>query len=128
MDGQMTIDDFLCEEKPFSWDSGINRIYDELNQLAERFNLATRKAKWSVWEHVPQYGYRMSYCFVVGKSMENQKDFIDALNRICEEAKKRKIELSPMWGAVWWDNDGIGELTVFSTFLDSRKNRRNEDV
>lgn len=128
MMGQMTIDDFLCEEKPFSWDADINYIYDKLNQLAKRFNLSTRKAEWSVWEHVPQYGYRMSYHFVVGKSMENQKDFIDALNQICKEAKKRKIELSPMWGAVWWDNDGVGKLTVFSTFLDGRKKRRNEDV
>lgn len=123
--GQMTIDDFLCEDEPFSWDSDINEIHEKLNQLAKRYNLKTREAEWSVWDHVPQYGYRMSFDFIVGKSMENQKDFIGELNEICEFAKEKNIELTPMWGAVWWDKNGTGNLTVCSTFLDKERRKRN---
>lgn len=126
MIGQMTIDDFLCENEPFSWDADINKIYEKMNQLAKRYNLKTREAEWSVWDHVPQYGYRMSFTFIVGKCMEQQEDFVEDLNAVCNYAKDKNIELCPMWGAVWWNKNGTGDLTVYSTFLDKERKRRME--
>ena len=55
----------------------------------------------------------------------NDKQFIDKINKIVQYAENKKIELSPMWGAVYFfEESQIARLKFFSTFMDGKRRKK----
>jgi hypothetical protein len=117
-EGQMSILDFLePTEHKFCFDDDINQIVNMLDDICLSNNIITNiKKEWEVWEHVPQYGYRLSYNF--DASEEPSIKFYQKLSEIIEFAKKHKIELSP-YEHDFSEKDWM--FNIYSTFLDERK-------
>lgn len=95
-DGQMSLFDFMDSpnETEFCWDKDINEIHRQILELADKHNLTTRDAEWEIWNHVPQFGYRMTILLNVYKE-DLTDELYDDLNKIVEFAKKRQIDLTP---------------------------------
>lgn len=132
LDGQLTIFDYIKtlsgekEKEKFSWDDDINDIYENIVKLTEKFNIPIKNAEWSIWGHVPQYGYRMSLTIELCKERQNEIiEFLTQLNEIVEYADKREIELSPMQ-PVFIGSDRNGWMHIFSTFNDKKRRNRKE--
>lgn len=122
--GQLSIFDILNPtplKQTFSWDDDINIIHESIINLAEKFNLRTSGSKWEVWNHVPQFGFRMSVSLHM---MQEQlvDEFWDELNEIVNYAKQKKIELSPM-APTFIRNDEEGWMHIFSMFLDRERQK-----
>ena len=126
-EGQMTIFDFL---RPGfrCWDEDINYLEERLTEITDRYGYENGKTEFSIWDHVPNYGYRLSHTIKIHKGNPKEREFIDEIEDLIEEARKRDIELSPMWnGLFFYDGSNTANLYCFSTFLDSRKKRKKEN-
>lgn len=125
--GQISIFDILepNREKPFSWDSDINEIHKQLKQFTERHGLEIEREAWSVWDHVPQFGFRMSIGIQITRQIVEKDAFWDELNEIVQQAKVRKVELSP-FQPFFFGGSNTTTMSVFTTFMDNeRRKRRN---
>lgn len=98
----------------FSWDTDINVIHNRLVQLVEKHGLSISDDEWSIWSHVPQYGYRMAMAVESDKFTE---EFLAELGEIVEYAKTKKIEISPM-------DAYLGTMHIYSTFEDKERRKR----
>lgn len=119
MKGQMNLFDFL-HESPFCWDDDINEIYTLLLQLVDVFQMKVGKADWKIWDHVPQFGYRMTFDIILKKEQYTET-FLKELDRIVSFAKKREIELSPF--APHFFGAETGHMHIFSTFEDKKRQK-----
>jgi|GEM_PF-6526644 len=119
MDGQMTIFDFI-ETEEFCPDKDINELVSDLKDLCRIHQLRYDKPKYSVWKHVPRLGYRLWFTIQV----KRDTDIYEDMNALIEKYDKRGIELSAMWGAVWFlsENNEEASLYVSTMFKDKRKN------
>ena len=117
---QLNIFSFLdIQHEQFCWDNDINNIYDRLTALVSKHNLTCDKAKWEIWEHVPQYGYRMT--FTIQHTYQTYTDdFITELSEIVDFAKSRNVELSPHEPHFFGD---IGYMYIYSTFMDKKRRK-----
>lgn len=124
---QISIFDFLDTDKPksFSWDDDINEILEKLKQFANTYNLEISKQEWKIWEHVPQFGYRMSVGLEVTRSIVERDDFWDGINAIIDYAKSLKIELSP-FQPYFFGGQSTTTMSIFTTFLDAERRKRKE--
>lgn len=129
--GQMNIFDYLSEvsapsvsKKDFSWDADINDIHKMLTTLTEDFGL-TAKSEWSIWGHVPRYGYRMSFSIDLTEEDYNNDNFLERLDGIVDYAKTKDIELSP-FAPVFLRKGECGFMHIFSMFLDRKRQLRKD--
>lgn len=118
------------------WDSDINRYRQRLIEFAERWNMRW-ESEWSIWEHYPQGGFRMSF-YLYFKRLEREAEttMTDELSALCESAKADKIKLTPQWGANrylyhnalrnGWDTKPYEQfsISVYSEFLDKARLKR----
>ena len=127
MFGQISIFDSLEPEREnlFSWDRDINNILEKLKQLAEIHNLKIVKQEWKVWEHVPQFGFRMSVRMEATRGVVENDDFWNGLNAIIEYAKTLRIELSP-FQPYFFGGKNTTTMSIFTTFLDAERRNRKE--
>lgn len=118
MTGQMSIFDYI-ESPQFSFDNDINTIVEMLDQIVEKNNLKAEK-EWTVWQHVPNFGYRLaydiSYHVLTG-------EFIMELNEIIKYARKKKIELSVYYNDELIADDGYRHMDIYSTFIDKKRRK-----
>ena len=129
LEGQMNIFDFLkpVEEKPsFSWDKDINNIHEKIRDLAEKLNIPMRRAEWDVWNHVPQFGYRMSITLDLTRSDVEKGELWIALDEIVDYGKQRNIEISPM-SPIFLGNNKNGWMHIFSTFMDKERRKKRKE-
>lgn len=118
---QLSIFDFIGDNK-FCFDDDINYIVDRLDQIVSDNDCRIGKKLFSIWDHVPKYGYRLSYIIRVPKDIPTH--LYDDLEILISEAKDRQVELSPMFGACWtFDGRDYGDLYCFSTFMDKKRRR-----
>lgn len=123
VEGQMSIFDFVqnsTKNEDFSWDDDINSIYKMITTLASEYNIPVSKAEWSIWGHVPQFGYRMSITLDVEKSQLTD-DLWQRLKSIIEYAESKRIEISPMTPVFLGSEKGW--MHIFSTFLDRERQK-----
>lgn len=130
LEGQMNIFDFLkpVEITPcFSWDKDINVIHEKICNMAEKFNIPMKKAEWDVWNHVPQFGYRMSITLDLKHSDVENEELWNEMDDIVAYGKQQNVEISPMT-PIFLGNDRDGWMHIFSTFMDKerRKVKRKE--
>ena len=126
LEGQMNIFDFLkpveTTKPSFSWDKDINIIHEKICNLAEKFNIPVKRAEWDVWNHVPQFGYRMSITLDLKHSdIENGELWIE-LDDIVTYGKQKNIEVYPM-SPIFLGNDRDGWMHIFSTFMDKERRK-----
>ena len=130
-DGQMDIFDFLLpvadkssegETKAFCWDNDINEIHQRIVSLASKYGLNIAKSEFRIWDHVPQYGYRMTVDLRMKRT-----DMTEALNNDLAEiedfAKGRKVEISPTMPQ-FFRTDEFASMYIFSTFMDKERQKR----
>ena len=128
MDNQMTIFDFIQDEDPFCWDADINYIESELMRIGDKYGFKNKESDFRVWDHVPQYGFRLTHEFKIKKGVDKEREqsFINDMNRIVKEADQRGVKFDPMWGALWFrDDTGEGTLYCYTTFKDGRRKRKS---
>lgn len=54
---------------------------------------------------------------------------MEEMDALVKDAKKRGVELSPMWQAVWWlDDNEDATLYCYTLFLDNRRKIRKKEV
>ena len=125
MQGQMSLFDFIEPTiKEFSWDADINGIHAEIVDMASRMHIDVTKEAWEVWNHVPQYGYRMSLTLDVTKEHLTD-EFFNEMDKIIAEALKRNIEISfTMPYFIGERNRPLTSMYVYSTFLDKERKKR----
>lgn len=109
------------ETKDFSWDSDINEIHKMLTEFAKQHCLPIGKTEWEIWEHVPQYGYRMTFEIEFQKE-QCTDEILKELNKIVEFAKERSVELSPTQ-PYWYNGDETATMYIFSTFMDKKRQK-----
>ena len=105
----------------FSWDSDINEIYSKLTALASKYRLSIGKTEWAIWEHVPQYGYRMTFTISLRKEDMTDK-FLSDLSETVEFAKRKKVEISPAQ-PLFYKDDEKANMYIFSTFMDKERQK-----
>lgn len=125
-EGQMSIFDIL--QPGFRcWDEDINYIEKQLTAITKETGYENGKTDFRVWSHVPQYGFRLSHTIKIHKGNPKEREFLDRMDALVEEAKKRNVELSPMWGSLfWYGDDKTANLYCYSLFLDGRTKRKEE--
>ena len=131
-DGQLSIFDiFDCLDNSsnpdlFSWDDDINAIYKKLMEISKDYNIKVDKAEWSIWDHVPSYGFRMWFSYNVTRQDIRNKDFEEAILDVVSFAKEKKIELSPLYNATFFfSNSETASFPLSTTFMDDRRKRKN---
>ena len=121
-DGQMSLSDFMDSPKDmeFCWDKDINEIRSKLVDIADKHNIK-HTSEWDIWNHVPQFGYRMSFYLEISKSDYTQ-NLLDELNEVVEFAKDRKVELSIMNPFFFHSGDKT-TMSIYSTFNDKERRK-----
>lgn len=129
MQGQLDIFSFLdasVEESldpyAFCWDDDINEIHYKLINLAAKHRLSIRKTEWEIWEHVPHFGYRMSFAMDIYKKDYTER-FLKEMQEIVDFAKGRKVDLHPV-APIFFREDEKGNMLIFSTFEDKERKKR----
>ena len=124
---QLNIFSFLEEapQKAFSWDDDINEIHKRLLDLARKHELDVGKQERSIWEHAKEYGYRMSVGIRVTREIMEDERFLIERDNIVDFAKTKNIELSPMYGGVFfYRNENRATLSFYSNFMDKARRKR----
>lgn len=121
MEGQLSIFDWMpaaCnteENTNHYWDEDINCISIWINRWIEKVGAEKRKEQFSIWEHVPNLGYRLEIWTYLIKNA-TAKDWKD-LDDFCIETKKnRKIEVSTSLTPTG--------MMISTIFLDGRINKK----
>ena len=125
--GQMDLFDYIEPETTvFCWDNDINEILESLGEMAGAYGLELGKAEFRVWEHVPHLGYRL-WVDVRGTREElSRENFRNAIYTLVADAKRRNVELTPMWGACMFftkDENEKGRLSFTTMFMDKTRQR-----
>lgn len=112
-------------KQDFSWDNDINEIYDRLLKTSKKYRTPIGKAEWSIWSHVPHYGYRLWLDMEITREIMQNESFQDDIDEIVKFAESRKIELSVMWGACFFfENEETANLSFSTCFMDRERRKR----
>ena len=129
-DGQMNLFDYIEPEQgktSFCWDNDISEILNSLHNLASRYGLEFGKAEFKIWDHVPHLGYRLWVDIKGTRTELFNEDFRIDVAKVVADAKKRNVELTPMWGACMFfgrTENEKGRLSFTTMFIDKTRQRR----
>lgn len=127
-DGQMDLFDFIeSDHKVFCWDNDINEIVQAIEKIANTYNLELGKAEFRVWDHVPHLGYRLWVDIKGTRTELFNEDFRIDVAKVVADAKKRNVELTPMWEACMFfgrTENEKGRLSFTTMFIDKTRQRR----
>ena len=93
-----------------------------VHNFARSNNLKIAREEWKVWEHVPQFGFRMSIGLEVTREIVEEDDFWNGLDEIVKNAKIRKIELSP-FAPYFFNGSNTTIMSIFTTFMDNERRK-----
>ena len=120
--GQITLFDLMKEKEDPNgfrcWDEDINELVKKLDNICKKYGLSSEKPKFSIWNHVPKFGYRLTYTIKVKR---DSTGILDDLQEITDEYKLKKIDVSPMSAGFHWGEDQTASLYVFTTYEDARR-------
>ena len=121
---QLTEGDQKNIKDDYCWDDDINEIHSMLISLAEQYDLSVSIDEFTVWPHVPQYGYRLWLSMEVTKEILKNNDFQEEIQKITEFSKQRSVELSCMIGACFfYEGDSTAGLSFSTMFMDKKRQR-----
>ena len=129
-EGQMQLFDFIERtDKYFCWDDDINEIVERLKEIAGSYGLEVGKAEFTVWDHVPNLGFRVWFDMMVNRIELKQEGFHADVTELVKHAKSKNVELTPMWGAVMFftkDEEERARLHFTTMFMDKQRQHRKE--
>lgn len=112
------------EKEKYCFDDDINEIHEKLIEIANKCKISIGRDEFTIWSHVPQYGYRMDFEMKVAREDLRNDDFQKDIDDIAEIAKEKEVELSPMWGSIFFfKEDEIATLSIYSTFMDKKRQK-----
>lgn len=112
------------EKEKYCFDDDINEIHEKLIEIANKYRISICRDEFTIWSHVPQYGYRMALGMKVTREDLRNDDFQKDIDDIVEIAKEKEVELSPMWGAIFFfKEDKIATLSFYTTFMDKKRQK-----
>lgn len=111
-------------EARYCFDDDTNEIHRILIEIADKYGISIGRDEFAIWSHVPQYGYRMALGMKVTRENLGNENFQKDIDDIVEIAKEKEIELSAMWGAVFFfKEDETATLTFYTTFMDNKRRK-----
>ncbi len=112
------------EKKKYCFDDDINEIHGRLIDVADKYGISIERDEFTIWSHVPQYGYRMNLGMKVTREDLRNENFQKDIDNIVEFSKEKGVELSPMWGAIFYfKEDKTATLSFYTTFMDKKRQR-----
>ena len=121
---QLDIFSYLQPQDKFCFDDDINEIHDRLIEIANKYGILTGTDEFTIWSHVPQYGYRLWIDMEVTKENLQDNNFMQDIEKLVDFAKERNIELSCMIGAVFFfDGEKTASLPFSTTFVDKERRK-----
>lgn len=112
------------EKRKYCFDDDINEIHEKLIEIAGKYGISIGRDEFTIWSHVPQYGYRMDFGMKVAREDLRNDDFQKDIDDIVEIAKEKEVELSPMWGAIFFfKGEETATLSIYSTFMDNKRQK-----
>lgn len=102
----------------FCFDADINEIIKRLDDICSGWSVSKIEKDWSIWSHVPQYGYRLTYLICTDSATDA---FLSRIRDVRDYARTRNIDIdiSLMDGSLEHTR-----LYIHSTFLDKRQRIR----
>lgn len=126
MEGQISMFDYL-PKSPMErfWDRDISWLCILLDDWRKKYNLELRQEpSFRIWQHVPNYGYRLEYYVQIKKADISIKEIWIDLEKIIDEAEGCNIELSPCAGSMCFlEDEGEDTLRIYSTFKDAKRRK-----
>lgn len=120
--------DWRKENYRFSWDDDINEIHHKIIELARKYKIPISEAKWEIWDHVPNLGYRMWITLEVKRCVLTDILYED-LDCIVDFAKEKNIKLSPT-APVFFDLEDdpneVAPMYISSMFKDKARQKRKK--
>lgn len=111
-------------EVRYCFDDDINEIHRILIEIADKYGISIERDEFTIWSHVPQYGYRMDLGMEITRKDLTNEGFQKDIDDVVEIAKQRGIELSPMWGAIFFfREDEVATLSFYTTFMDKKRQK-----
>lgn len=111
-------------ESRYCFDDDINEIHRILIEIADKYGISIGRDEFTIWSHVPQYGYRMALGMKVTREDLGNEDFQKDIDDVVEIAKQREVELSPMRGAVFFfKEEKKATLSFYTTFMDKKRQK-----
>lgn len=122
---QLDIFSFLNpQSKKYCFDDDINDIRKMLIDIAEKHKCKVTDDNFSIWSHVPQYGYRLSIDIEVTKDVFRNKEFRQEIDKAVDFAEEREVSLHPMYGAVFFfSGEDTATFSFFTTFNDKKRRK-----
>lgn len=123
MNEQIQWSDYLNPNR-FCKDEDINAIVSTLDALVEEHGLNTRRRKFEIWDHCPQYGYRLSYTIGLTRAQNENDELHNAIQKLSTLAKTKQIDLSAYAPHFFTeDANEEGSLNIYSTYMDTRRKK-----
>ena len=63
------------EKEKYCFDDDINEIHEKLIEIADKYKISIGRDEFTIWSHVPQYGYRMDLGMKVTREDLRNDDF-----------------------------------------------------
>lgn len=121
---QLDIFSYLKPQGKYCFDDDINEIHDRLVGISDKYGIQITKDEFTIWPHVPQYGYRLGLDMEVTKDNLQDKDFMHDIEKLTCFAKQRNIELSCMGGACFFfEGEETARLPFNTTFIDKARRK-----
>ena len=121
---QLNIFSYLKPQEKYCFDDDINEIHDRLIEIANKYEISIATDKFTIWSHVPQYGYRLWLDMEVTKENLQDNNFIQDIEKLVDFSKERNVELSCMIGAVFFLNkEKTARLSFSTTFMDKERRK-----
>lgn len=111
-------DIFNLIDEGFCFDNDINNIVKILDGIFEKYDMVIESKKdWSIWEHVPNLGYRLSYYIYFNTPLPNE--IFDELEKVTKYAKDNQIEAEP-FGYSFYQHGSTGNMSIYTIYKDER--------
>lgn len=120
MYNQISLFEFFPSDNFCSY-SDINELRFILHELLDRYEHKVSKEDFSVWNHVPDYGFRYEMFVYVGNLDDK---FFDDLSCIIKNFKLRNVNLSVSSFPTFYNDLFSQQLFFSSYFMDSRVNNK----
>lgn len=109
---------FNLIDEGFCFDDDINNIVKMLDEIFKKHGMIIETKKdWSIWDHVPNLGYRLSYYIYFNAPLPGE--IFDELERVTKYAKNKKVEAEP-YGYSFYEYDNKGSMSIYTIYKDER--------
>jgi len=112
------------DKEKYCFDNDINEIHEKLINIANKHGTPIEEDEFSIWPHVPQYGYRLWLEMQITRDNLQDNGFMRDIKELIHFAKERNIELSCMVGACFFYGTEHTTGLPFTTMFTDKKRQK----